>query len=208
MRPVRVLPEGYQAAGTLDLSRGTWTLLAMQVAALVLFFASAWLFVYLALVMSRIGDPERSSLAGLAGLPATQMLWEVLVALILMIPLHEGAHGLFFWLFTGERPRFGFVGSYAYAAAPDWYIPRNQHLLVGLAPLVLLSAAGTILLSFVSAPVLFLVLAVLVLNAAGSVGDLVMTVWIIARPKSALIRDAGDAITLYVPVQKNGGYHG
>ena len=208
MRAVQVLPEGYQAVGTLDLSRGKWTFIAMQVAALVLFFCFAWLFVSLAIVLSRIGDPERSGLVGLAGLSAAQMLWEFLAALVLMILLHEGVHGLFFWLFTGERPRFGFVGAYAYAAAPDWYIPRNRYLLVGLAPLVVLSAVGTLLMPFASAPVLFLVLVVVVLNAAGSVGDLAMTAWVIVRPKSALIRDAGDAITVYVSVQKNGGYHG
>ena len=208
MRPVKMLPPDYKPVGTLDLSRGRWTFVAMQVGGLVLFFVSAWLFGCLALAILRVGNSERVVLTGLVRFSAVQMLGGFLVALVLMIPLHEGVHGLFFWLLTGERPRFGFVGPYAYAAAPDWYIPRNPYLLVGLAPLVVLSVVGMALVPFVPVSVLFVVLVVVVMNAAGSVGDLVMTAWVIVRPKSALVRDAGDAITLYVPVQTNGGYHG
>ena len=67
MRPVKTLPEGYELVGTLNLSKGTWILVAMQVAALVLFFAAAWLFVSLAVVLSRIVGPVRAHLYWGAG---------------------------------------------------------------------------------------------------------------------------------------------
>jgi hypothetical protein len=159
----KTLPEGYEPVGTLDLSRGKVAFLVTQLAALVLFFVFAWLFGALALAL-------RVNLASLISLLPVQMLWAFLAALALMLVLHEGVHGAFFALCTGARPRFGFKGAYAYAAAPDWYIPRNAYVLISLAPLILLSVVGMILMPFVSSPALFVVLAIPVLNAAGSVG--------------------------------------
>ncbi|MBD2257723.1 hypothetical protein [Pseudanabaena sp. FACHB-2040] len=37
---------------------------------------------------------------------------------------------------------FWIQGVYAFAAAPKWYILRNQHLVITLAPLVLITGAG------------------------------------------------------------------
>ena len=56
--------------------------------------------------------------------------------------LHEAVHGLFFWLYTRDRPRFGFKGWYLYASAPGWYLSRNRFLVVGLSPLVTMTAAA------------------------------------------------------------------
>jgi hypothetical protein len=44
-----------------------------------------------------------------------------LVALILVV--HELIHGFFFWVFTRSKPVFALHLAYAYAAAPDWFIP-------------------------------------------------------------------------------------
>ena len=131
----------------------------------------------------------------------TLTLAPLLVALVVLIAttfailvLHELVHGLFFWLFTRSRPRFGFKGAYAYAAAPGWYIPRPQFLTVGLAPLALISLAGLLILPVTAPPVSLVVIVALILNAAGAIGDLYMVVRLLFVPHGVLIEDHGDGI--------------
>ena len=64
--------------------------------------------------------------------------------MLVMIVLHEGLHGLFFWLFTREKPKFAFKGFYAYAAMPDWYLPKKEYLITALAPLVGITLLGVL----------------------------------------------------------------
>jgi hypothetical protein len=125
----------------------------------------------------------------------------VLVLTFLMIVVHELIHGLFFWLFTRERPTFGFKGAYAYAAAPDWYMPRNQYAIVGLAPLVLMTLAGLVLLPVIPVWAIPALLFVVVTNAAGAVGDIAVVGWLLLQPRATLVNDIGDAVTLYRPTQ-------
>jgi len=73
----------------------------------------------------------------------------ILLALVAVLLLHELVHGAFFWLITRSRPRFGLQITYAYAAAPDCYIPRNPYLVVGLSPLVLITLAGIVMLPLI-----------------------------------------------------------
>lgn len=124
-------------------------------------------------------------------------LVSILIALILVIVLHELAHGLFFWLFTKERPKFGFKLVYAYAAAPGWYFPRSQFIIIGLAPLVLISLGGLLLIAVLPLhwmPALYIAI---VLNAAGAVGDLAVVAWLLNRPAHTYVQDEGPRMTLY-----------
>lgn len=75
--------------------------------------------------------------------------WGLLVVVLAVIS-HELIHALFFRFFTGEWAIFGFKGIYAYAAAPQWYIPRNLHIAVALAPLVILSLLGVLLIPWIA----------------------------------------------------------
>jgi hypothetical protein len=122
-----------------------------------------------------------------------------LVALVLMVVFHEGLHGLFFWVFTRAKPRFGLSLMYAYAAAPDWYIPRNRYLVVGLAPFVILTAAGLIAIAWLPHAWLAAGIFMVSLNAAGSVGDLFVTGWLLAHGPQVLINDTGAGFTAYAP---------
>jgi hypothetical protein len=117
-----------------------------------------------------------------------------------MILLHEVIHGLFFWLYTHQRPIFAFKGAYAYAAAPDWYLPRNKYVVVGLSPLILISLAGLLLLTI--APLSFFpsILIAMIFNAAGAVGDLIVVGWLLLQQPDSLVRDYGDMFTVYQPV--------
>jgi hypothetical protein len=127
----------------------------------------------------------------------------LVVAQVLVIVIHEAVHGAFFWLFTRARPHFGFKGLYAYAALPPgMYLPRNPYIVVGLAPLVLLTLLGLLLVP-VTPPVVIPTLYLFVLlNAVGAVGDLLVTAWLLRYPSTALAQDVGDAMTVFAPAEK------
>jgi len=183
----------------LDLSRNRWALIGLTMGSMAAFFLFGWLA--LALLTALRADLGSVSIQVGAGnlLP---FLLGFVALLAMTVIVHEAIHGLFFWLFTRERPRFGFKGLYAYAAAPDWYLPRRQHLIVTLAPLVVISVIGLLGMWVASAAVVIPLMLVVVLNAAGAVGDLVTAAWLLAQPATTLVRDSGDAITLYRPASR------
>lgn len=202
MQATKTLPEGYQAYATIALAKNKRLFLFLNLVGLVLFFGFGWLFVQIALLLR----PDVAPLLHVFDITSSgsffltlPIVWipGALVAFFLVPALHEAAHGVFFWLFTGERPRFAYKVLYAYAAAPDWYLSRGPYLLVGLAPLVLLSLLGVALLPLLPLPLLPGLIACLELNAVGAVGDIAMICWLLFQPASLLARDSGDAVTLY-----------
>lgn len=122
----------------------------------------------------------------------------VVSATIFVVIVHEGIHGICFWRFTGGKPKFGFKGVVAYAAAPKWYLPRRQYVVVGLAPLVGITLAGTLLLPVVPQTILPFLLVVMVFNFAGSMGDVVIVGWLLGKPRTVYINDYGDGVTAYI----------
>lgn len=195
MQPTKELPNDYHLHKVLDFSMGQAQQLALQGAALLLFMLWGLLFSTLAgwlrpdytpwLLLLTINRYRLGTL--LALLPLTY----------LMVFLHEGVHGLCFWLFTQERPHFGLKRSYAYAAAPAWYLPRQAMLITGLAPLVLLTWLGVGLIPLVPLDWLPALLLMMTLNAAGAVGDLLSAAWLLRQPPDALANDQGDRLLLF-----------
>lgn len=176
----------------MDLSKDTRWYWLLQFLALVMFGVFGTLFVALARFL-RADIP-------LTGALTLETVGGVILALVVMVLAHEAAHGLFFWHFTHARPKFGLGLTYAYAGAPDWYIPRNQYLVVGLAPLVLITGVGGLLLLIVPPAWLWLLVAVLTFNASGAVGDLMMVGWCLLQAPEILVQDTGMSILLYGPV--------
>lgn len=199
-RATRQLPAGYtpQRVFRLDSTRA---LIVMNLAGLVLLIGAGMLFVGLFTALRRedLGAALSVQVGGLGDL--IRVLAVTALVLVLMVVLHEAVHGAFFWLYTRSRPVFAYKGAYAYAAAPDWFIPRNQYIVVGLAPLVILSAAGVVLAAVAPAGWLLPLLALLIMNASGAVGDLWVTLSLLRYPASAYCCDEGDRTTVYLPAE-------
>ena len=124
----------------------------------------------------------------------------LIVATVLMLIVHEGFHGICFWMFTGSRPKFAIKPFYAYAAAPDWYLPKWQYFLTALAPFLAIP-----LLSFLGIAIgprwsLIPLMAVIIFNAAGAVGDLWVAGALLLRDPKVLSNDNGDVVSFYEPV--------
>ncbi len=198
MRATQTLPEAYRPIGSFDLAKDFRLLVWMNVLGLGIYILSGLLFIQI-LHWLRPAEAGPALTAGLGGL---QNIVLTLVALVIIyaavILLHEGLHGVFFWLFIHQRPVFAFKGAYAYAAAPDWYLPRDMYFVTAVAPLVGISLLGVAVFTFVP-PAWFLpVLAVLVINAGGAAGDLWVAAWLLRQPPTCYANDRGDAITLYL----------
>ncbi len=195
MRPIKVLGPAYVSAGKLDVENRK-VALALNLTGLILLFVFGWLFLQVFAVVRL--ETENASLSDVL-LGVTVPL--LLLTLVAVLVLHELIHGFFFWFFTREVPRFGFRLVYAYAAAPDWYIPRNQFIVTGSAPFLSLTIVGLILLPVIPAGLIPYFYLALTANAAGSVGDFLVAGWLIAKPASTLARDSGLRISLYERVQ-------
>lgn len=193
MRATRELPPGYQARARLHLSENRVMAIVLNVLGLLLLIPFAGLFSWLAGRMRPAFLENGLLVFGMVEIAT------VLVAAFGVIVLHEAVHGLFFWLYTRSRPTFGYKVIYAYAAAPGWYLPRNQYILVGLAPLLLISLAGLAAIPFLPMRLLPALVIGLILNASGAVGDMAVVAWVLTYSPRALIHDEGDGFTLYAP---------
>ena len=200
-KAVRELPEDYGLRHTLDLNKNIKLAIGLNLASLALFVVFGFLFYWL-LIQVRPGLVNESGLLGTGLFTSDSVFIQFLVIALVylgMIVLHEAIHGLFFWIFTRERPKFGFRGLYAYAGAPAWYLNKWPYLLVGLAPLVLISLVGFITMLFVSIGWIFPIFLLITLNASGAVGDIYAFFWIFPKSKGILVRDFGDRMEIYGP---------
>ena len=199
-KPTLIFPDGYELKGTLDLSKNKRLALITNIAGIVLLVFFGWAFVNLL----RFIRPDYSTTLTLLITDLGDVIRVIAVVLavtVVMVVVHEGLHGLVFWLITHRRPTFGFRGSYAFAAAPDWYIPRQPYLLVCLAPFVLITLIGLGLMAVAPEGFVPPLLLLISMNAAGAVGDLTVAAWLLLKPVSTLVQDYGDGVSLYGPME-------
>jgi hypothetical protein len=119
-----------------------------------------------------------------------------------VVIMHGLVLGVFFWWFAGQRPTFGVKGLHVHAAAPAGiYLPRNQHIIVGIAPLVLLTLVGLLLMVIVPAVAISIISPFIAFNAAGAAGGLVMAVRLFSYSPGTLMQDSDTGVVVYGPVK-------
>ncbi len=192
MTPIRLLPPDYHEVKHLVVTAsGTilWlNILAFLPMVVAFFLMAAWLSVVL-----RVRGSWAISLGG--GVP----IWLALaILLLLMIPLHEGAHGLAI-VWVGHKPRFGAKLSkmVVYATTDAGLFRRGEFILVALAPLVGLTLLGMFLVFFVPDWAGYYISLGVILNAGSAIGDLWMVIEVLRYPASAIVRDEEDGIRIY-----------
>jgi hypothetical protein len=198
VQPTQTLPSNFALTGTIDITKDQRLLLVLNVLGLFFLVAGGWLF-FVAIIALRptVANTQFSILFSTSLLETLLLIAAVLALTVVHILIHEAIHGMCFWWFTRSMPRFAFRWTHAYAAAPDWYLPRNHYLLTALAPLVVISLAGLLLAWVVPAGWLLAVWFVLTSNAGGSVGDIWVAIWLLRQPADSLANDRGDAVSLY-----------
>lgn len=192
MRPIHELPPGYREVYHLVLLRpGTAllvNLLALLPLAAALLLMAGWWSVVLRLRGAFPGGPEVPLWLGL------------IVVLLVVLPLHEGLHGLAIrWV--GHRPRYGLLLSKGalYATADNALFPRNVFIVIALAPLVGITLLGMLLMLVLPDGLGYYAALAVVLNAGSAIGDLWMVRVVLRYSSAALVRDEADSLRLYLP---------
>ena len=200
MTATNVQPDNAKLIFSLNLLTDKRTFWLLQIAGAIFFFFFGWFFVWFT-AQIRITLFQAGFLEGIGALLGNssiiQFLLIVLGPMIVFILVHELIHGAFFWIFSHSRPIFGLRSGYAYAAAPGWYFPRGQYLVIALAPLVLISILGMALVAVLPAGTIVAILVGVVANAAGSVGDIWIAFLVIREPSKIVIEDLGDGFNIY-----------
>ena len=118
------------------------------------------------------------------------LLWILIniIGYILILPIHELIHAAAFVLWGG-KPYFGTKLPYAlYCGAKNQLFHRNQYLVVGLAPLVVITLAG-IIFTLISPALASYTIFATVGNVSGAAGDVWVVRRLLRRPRSTLVED-------------------
>ena len=171
-------PAGYQPAVMLRYPRGK-----LQIAGLIsLALVTPILFVIIGFLQSR--SPEQVPL--FTNSPIDLLL--VVLTVLVTITVHELIHGAAYRL-LGYRVDYG-VSVYliaAYAGAFGQWIRRNHLIVTALAPLFVLTGLLFPLLAVQNHGVVLIAFTALIINTAGSVGDLYLVWRLSGMPRATLI---------------------
>jgi hypothetical protein len=111
-----------------------------------------------------------------------------IIGYFIILPVHEAIHGLTI-LFWGGRPHFGAKLPLAlFCGAREQIFRRDQYIVVALAPLVVLSIAGMILMLLAPGFASYAIFAIAG-NISGSAGDLVVARQLCRLPRNVLVED-------------------
>jgi hypothetical protein len=194
MKPTQTLPENFVLAWSFDLKHNTRINIILQAVGLVWMALAGWL---LTLCVAWIRPELKSALTTGIQFDMLSMLGLLIVVMVVAILIHELVHGFLFWLFSRHRPKFGIGMGYAFAAMPDWFFPKQQYLVIGLSPLVVLTVLGLAASVFVPFAWLGVLLAGMTINAGGAIGDMYICWRIAIEAPEVWINDKGDGFQLY-----------
>lgn len=129
-------------------------------------------------------------------------LVSILIGFFIMLSIHELIHGLAFQYF-GAKPRYGFSlqKAVAYASAKGYYLTRDAYIIVGLAPLVVITIASMLLMLVFSGDTHYVIGFIGAANIGGCIGDVWFYLVCRQYPPTLLAQDYGDGAELYAPSQ-------
>ncbi len=192
--PIRALPPTYQQVHYISINeRGM--LIWLNLMSLVPLAISA-LLVFGALL---IYHEELGSPLAIEALPDSLPPLLGLGLALIVLPVHEWIHGLVIARY-GHRPRYGIKLFVLFATSDGALFRRDEFIRIALAPLLVISLVGAIIMLFLPFGLAYWVALAVVLNAGGAIGDLWMTAVVLRFDSSALVRDEEDSMRVFAPV--------
>lgn len=195
------LPEGYRLSQSLNLIQDRKLLLSLSLASIGLFIVSwvglLWMFQWLRPDFAARVAGFSFTITSVTGIFSPFLI--ILGVILVMLILHEAIHGIFFRVLTGGRVKFAFKGAYAYAAAPDWYLPKKPYMVISLAPLVFMTVGGVLALLWVPLNWIIPIILLVAMNASGAVGDLYVFLLLTRMEDDVFIQDFGERMAIYTP---------
>ena len=189
--PVITLPPHYQEVQYLNINEHG-VLLWLNLMSLVPLTISALIVFGSLLVYSQ----ELGSPLVIDALPGSVPTLVGLAAVLIVLPLHEWIHGMVIAR-CGHKPRYGVKLFVLFATSDGALFRRDEFIRVALAPLVVITAMGGLLMLFLPFGMAYWVGLAVVLNAGGAIGDLWMTAVALRYDPSALIRDEEDSMRIF-----------
>ncbi len=130
-------------------------------------------------------------------------LLAMLVGIVVYIFVHEGVHGFFIKMFSGQAPFYGknLKAGMFYAGSPCFF-GKLAYVAIALAPFIIWGAILARLLSelAINSPENWWFLyAVQITNFTGSVGDLYVAWRTLRMPKGILVQDDGTIMRFFAP---------
>jgi hypothetical protein len=186
----KTLPQGYAQSGVIDLKKNKRLAIVLNIVALLVTILSFYL-------LTRFAILARPDMLNLSGSITVSALVILVVVVVTFLTIHELIHGFFFWVFTRSKPVFALRLFYAYAGAPNWYIPVRQYAVITIAPLAIISAVGLLLIVLAPKSWILVVAFVVALNTGGAVGDLYVFIRLLGMSPNCLANDTGDVMTFY-----------
>jgi hypothetical protein len=190
---VRATAEGEQPPGYALLRKGTLNLGLLSLLSLV---ALPPAIVFFAFVTAPLGGPfdlrggEFSFQVDLLGLVLV-----TLVALVILPVVHELVHGAVAAL-CGGKPVYGIGPGVAFCHFRE-FVGTRCYAAILLAPLVILSVVGVALMPITPDLLRGPLLAFLITNASGAVGDIASLTQLFRLPPGALIADTSHGFEVY-----------
>lgn len=193
VEPIHALPDNYRQVRYISVTEG-WRLIWLNILSLVPMFGSGLIVFGLLILYHTLDAP-----LVIDSLPEEIPAWLGLIVIILVLPLHELLHGLFITRF-GHKARYGFKMTVLFATADGAFFRRNEFIQIALAPLVIISVIGLIMLLFLPARLAQWIALGIIVNAAGAIGDMWMTAVALRFDSSALIQDQEDCMRVFAQV--------
>ena len=133
------------------------------------------------------------------GVPSIVSIGLIIFAVVFVLWLHELVHASVFYLHTGAPPRIGIRGPIIFASAEGYLNTRNAMIVNALAPFVVISAIGLLLMAVTPITALAWVFIPTVVNAAAAGGDFMGVYWLLSLSPDVKIEDHGDLLIAYNP---------
>lgn len=185
----KYLPENFDLYERIDLTkdRGTQKMMLIWTVVIVACMIIPMLFFH--------------PISGAFELPAGEFFFSLaasIVAMTVYVLLHEGVHGIFIKIFTGETPSFGMeLKKGVVYAGSRWYFKKIPYIVIALAPLVVWTTVIGLLLADINEKYFWFLYLVQIFNVTGAAGDLYVVCRTAMMPSGILIYDSGAEMNFY-----------
>ena len=191
MKAYRSLPEGYRESLVINLQKDKKTSLRVNL--------GGALAMVIVLLLGHFIVPitELKALMDLGSGAYFLRLGALLLGYVVYIVLHELTHAAAMKAVGGGKVVFGFTGVYAFAGSHEDYFDKNAYHLVALCPLVTWGIIFGALALLLPGSWFWIVWFLQSGNIGGSAGDIYVTLKLLKRPATILVKDTGVDMTVY-----------
>lgn len=131
-------------------------------------------------------------------LPSILSIILILLDVVFILFLHELIHAAVVFITHRQKPKIGIRGLIIFAAAPESILTKTQFIITALAPFVVISIIGCLLIFFIPQNFLSWIFIPTVINAAAAGGDFMAVIWALKQPENAKFIDKGDITYAYI----------